>query len=157
MQRDLEVLSVNLDKKIDVLNKIIKYNEMQERLFTDDTTDIDSFNDSINQKGELIDELVALDEKFEEMYAILCSKLGDNRESYAEEINIIKSKLRSITELSDSVRAGEARNKILFEEFISQERAKIARGRRGTKVAYDYYKSMSGGDYGSNVFMDQKN
>jgi hypothetical protein len=45
----------------------------------------------------------------------------------------------------------------LIETFFKNQRSSVRKGRVGSKVAYDYYKSMTGAGYGINSIMDEKN
>ena len=55
------------------------------------------------------------------------------------------------------VKTLKAEFKKLVEEFFFKERSRLGNERKGSKAAYDYYKSMSGGGMNVSRFMDQKN
>ena len=114
------------------------------------------FDDAVEEKQRLIDEVVHLDEGFEIMYEKLARELEGNRERYAAQIRELQKKVSRVTELSVTVQAQEARNKKLIESYFARERAGIGQRRKNAKSAYDYYKSMSGAGYVAPQMYDNK-
>ncbi len=156
MENQLSILAESLDKKIQVLKEIQKYNEVQEASFQDGKAKLEDFDRAVEQKGILIEKLNKLDEGFEILYAKLAEQLKDNKERYASQIADIQQKIKLVTELGVSVQAQEKRNKALVEQFFAKERRGIRQGRQSSKAAYDYYKNMSQSGYASSQFMDSK-
>lgn len=156
MENQLSILAESLDKKIQVLREIQKYNELQEASFQDGKAKLEDFDKAVEQKGILIEKLNKLDEGFEILYAKLAEQLKDNKERYASQIADLQQKIKLVTELGVSIQAQEKRNKALVEQFFAKERHGIRRGRQSSKAAYDYYKNMSQSGYASSQFMDSK-
>lgn len=156
MENQLTILSESLDKKLEVLQKIQDYNKRQEEIFSAEKVDMSLFDDAVEEKQRLIDEVVRLDEGFEVMYGKLAKELEGNRERYAVQIKELQRKVSRVTELSVSVQAQEARNKKLIESYFARERANIGQRRKNAKNAFDYYKSMSGAGYVQPQMYDNK-
>ena len=156
MENQLTILSESLDKKLEVLRKIQDYNKRQEEIFSAENVDMSLFDDAVEEKQRLIDEVVRLDEGFEIMYEKLAKELEGNRERYAAQIRELQQKVSRVTELSVTVQAQEARNKKLIESYFAKERAGIGQRRKNAKSAYDYYKSMSGAGYVQPQMYDNK-
>lgn len=114
------------------------------------------FDDAVEEKQRLIDEVVRLDEGFEILYEKLVKELEGNRQRYAAQIRELQAKVAKVTELSVSVQAQEARNKKLVENYFARERAGIGQKRKNAKSAFDYYKSMSGAGYVPPQMYDNK-
>ena len=146
MENQLTILSESLDKKLEVLQKIREYNKRQEEIFSAEKVDMSLFDDAVEEKQRLIDEVVRLDEGFEILYEKLAKELEGNRQRYAAQIR----------ELRVSVQAQEARNKKLVENYFARERAGIGQRRKNAKSAFDYYKSMSGAGYVPPQMYDNK-
>ena len=115
MENQLTILSESLDKKLEVLQKIREYNKRQEEIFSAEKVDMSLFDDAVEEKQRLIDEVVRLDEGFEILYEKLARELEGNKERYAAQIRELQAKVAKVTELSVSVQAQEARNKKLVE------------------------------------------
>ena len=154
MENQLTILSESLDKKLEVLQKIREYNKRQEEIFSAEKVDMSLFDDAVEEKQRLIDEVVRLDEGF--LYEKLAKELEGNRQRYAAQIRELQAKVAKVTELSVSVQAQEARNKKLVENYFARERAGIGQRRKNAKSAFDYYKSMSGAGYVPPQMYDNK-
>ena len=68
MHNNLNILSESLDKKIDLLKRIVEYDDEQEKFLKSEPLDFTSFDKDVEKKGELIDELNRLDNGFEVLY-----------------------------------------------------------------------------------------
>lgn len=156
MENQLAILSESLDKKLEVLRKIQDYNKRQEEIFSAEKVDMSLFDDAVEEKQRLIDEVVHLDEGFEIMYEKLAKELEGNRERYAAQIRELQQKVSKVTELSVSVQAQEARNKKLVEDYFARERAGIGQRRKNARSALEFYKSMSGNGYVPPQMYDNK-
>ena len=157
MNNSLDILSESLDDKIKLLKEIQEYNKKQELSFSEGEPDIDSFDSAIEEKGVLIERLEKLDEGFEALYKRVSDELKKNRTKYADGIKELQDKIAIVTELSSTIQAQEARNKKLIETYFYNQRSSVRQGRVGSRVAYDYYKNMTGAGYGINSIMDEKN
>lgn len=155
MEKQLNILSESLDRKLQVLQEIQEYNARQEQAFKQEQADLDSFDEAMEEKERLIEKLNLLDEGFETLYEKVAGTLKDHREQYAPQIKVLQEKVSQVMELSVSIQAQEARNKKLVEEYFAKARTGLKRSRQNSKAAYDYYKNMSG-SYGASQFMDSK-
>ena len=141
---------------MEVLQKIQEYNKRQEEVFSAEKVDMSLFDDAVEEKQRLIDEVVRLDDGFEIMYEKLARELEGNRQRYAAQIRELQAKVAKVTELSVSVQAQEARNKKLIESYFAKERSNIGQRRKSARSAFDYYKSMSSTGYTQPQMYDSK-
>ena len=156
MDNQLTILAESLEKKIQVLTAIQEYNKRQEQVFTGKEVDMSGFDEAVEEKGKLIEQLTLLDEGFEILYAKLAEQLQGNREKYASEIRGLQQQIARITEMSVTIQAQEKRNKQLIEMYFSKSRSGLGEKRRASKAAYDYYKKVSNTSYIPPQFMDSK-
>lgn len=152
----LTVLEESLRKKLQVMAEIQKYNQRQQELFQSEGADIDQFDQYVAEKGGLIDQLSALDNGFEQLYAKVARELDGNRERYAGQIRILQGLVAKVTEASVAIQAQEARNKKLIEEFFRREREGARMNRMTSTAAIGYYKTMSKTSVVMPQFMDSK-
>ena len=117
----------------------------------------EEFDASLEEKGELIDELNRLDEGFETLYENIREQLMAGKEQYRAQIAVLQQLIRELTDQSVSIQTQEARNKTLAEKFFSGRRKEIQQGRANSKAAINYYRNMSNSHVVSPQFMDQKN
>lgn len=152
----LNVLEDSLQKKLQVLAKIRDYNLRQEEIFRSDSVEMERFDEYVEEKGALIDEVTALDNGFEQLYQKVAEELKDNRERYAEQIRRLQGLVSRVTEESVSIQAQETRNKKLLEDYFRKQKQGIGQSRKNSKAAYDYYKNMSQAGTVQPRFMDNK-
>lgn len=152
----LSVLEESLQKKLQVMEKIQAYNLRQEEIFRSEQVELAKFDEYVEEKGALIDQLTALDNGFETLYRKVAEELSENRERYAEQIRRLQALVTRVTEESVAIQAQEARNKKLIEDYFRRERIHIGQSRRNSKAAYDYYKNMSRAGMNQSQFLDNK-
>lgn len=156
MENYLQVLEESLHKKKDVLCRIETANNKQEEILRQIPVSDEDFDQSIEEKGALIDELNKLDEGFENLYEHIKEQLSAGKEKYKVQIASLQRLITEVTDKSVSIQAQEARNKQLAEHFFINSRKELQREQRSSKAALDYYKSMSQSQVVAPQFMDQK-
>lgn len=156
MTNYLGVLEESLHKKIQLLDKIQIYNEAQYQVFSGDNIQVDKFDEYIDEKGKLIEQVLKLDEGFETLYANLSGELQKNREKYGDKIKVLQELVKQVTEKSVAVQAQEARNKALIEGYFAKEKEQIGQGRRSSTVAYNYYANVNKAAQAQPQFMDSR-
>lgn len=152
----LDILEESLEKKLQVMAKIQKYSLLQQEAFQAQEADLDRFDEYVNKKDELIEELTALDNGFEALYRNVSRELQDNRDKYADQIRRLQELVAKVTEGSVTIQTQEARNKKLVEDYFRRERDGIAKNRKSSRAAYNYYKSMSGSGSETSQWYDSK-
>lgn len=154
----LSIMEQSLEKKVEILDRIITKNEEQNVLLKDPDMKWEDFDDNANQKMELIEEIDKLDEGFEDLFERVKEELQSpgGKEAHAQEIVRMQDLIRCITEKSTSIQAQEARNKTLVEQYFQRSRESIRKGRTSSKAAMDYYKSMSQASFTQPHFLDNK-
>lgn len=156
MENYLEILEDSLRKKSTVLDKISEYNEEQNRIFSGEGADLNKFDEYIEKKDELIEQLSRLDDGFETLYEKVSGELKSNKDLYVENIKILQQLVKDVTDKSISIQAQETRNKALIEEYLKKRRSEIGESRRNAKSAYKYYQSLSSGNAIQSSIMDNK-
>lgn len=152
----LTLLEESLKRKLQVMGDIQEYNLRQQELFQSGSADLDKFDEYVAEKGELIERLTALDNGFERLYANVAAQLQGNRQQYADQINRLKKLVGEVTDTSVAIQAQEARNKKLIEDYFRKEKDGIRVGRKSSKAAIGYYKTMSKSAVVPPHFMDSK-
>ena len=156
MENYLQILEESLHKKMNVLCKIEEVNKWQEKLLKSEAVMEDDFDRSITEKGVLIDELNKLDEGFASLYEHIKEQLATGKERYKVQIAALQKLIVQVTEKSVSIQAHEERNRVLVEKYFAEEKQKLQKGRRSSKVAMDYYRSMNQSQVVAPQFMDKK-
>ena len=143
MDNYLNVLKDSLIKKESILTTLIDKSEKQADIVKADQVNWDEFTKIVDEKGELIDEIMKLDDGFENLYARIKEGLEGNKESYKDIISEIKTLIKSVTEKSANLQAIEYRNKSIIESAFANTRKEIKQSKLGQKAAADYYNKMN--------------
>ena len=153
----LDMMADSLDKKIEILNKLREENAAQRKILErTDAVDLDAFDATVETKGALIDELDELNGGFESLFAQVREEVDANRAQYKNEILSMQEKIRTITELSGSIQAEEARNKKLVEQYFSGARKDMMQGKKSAKAALDYYHNMARSTFTPPQYLDSR-
>ncbi|MCI8799878.1 flagellar protein FliT [Acetatifactor muris] len=152
----LTLLEESLRRKLQVMDEIQKYNLRQQEIFQADNVDLERFDEYVEEKGRLIEQLTALDNGFEKLYANVAEELKGNREQYAKQIKTLQGLVTEVTDTSVAIQAQEARNKKQVEAFFVKERKKLHMNRKTSKAAINYYKTMNKSSVIMPQFMDDK-
>lgn len=154
----LDILEDSLVKKIEVMKKIEGENEKQKELLKNpDNVDEETFDRILDVKGELVDELLKLDDGFQSLYDRVKSDLDSNRDKYRDQIKRMQDYIKEITGMSASIEAAEHRNKRLAEEYFSRARQKMNQSRQTSAAAFNYYRTMNNFKDIPPQFLDNKN
>ncbi|MDE5597098.1 MAG: flagellar protein FliT [Lachnospiraceae bacterium] len=155
-QNCAQILIQSLEKKQQVLDRIIEQNDTQERILKQDMFDMDAFEASIDEQNEMIKELDKLDRGFESFYERVREDIMNHKEKYHNEIAYMKELIQKTTDKVVAINAGSARNKTLAEKQFQAEKKKIQQSVSKTKVARNYYNSMNNLNQVAPQFYDSK-
>ncbi len=151
----VQIMTDSLRMKRSVLEKIVSLNEEQKNIITSDVFDGDAFSSNVGKKAELVDEINKLDAGFDDLFKRVREVLDIDKESYVQEIAVMKSLIRSVTELCVKIEAEEARNKKLVEKKFAELRRNVKAVQDNMNKANIYYQNMNKLDM-TPQFMDQK-
>lgn len=151
----ISVMADGLEKKIRLLEMISEKNAIQRTILESDKLDLDEFDKTVEDKGQLVDELVALDSGFEVVYNRVKTELADNKGLYTEPIKQLQKLIAQVTELSVKVQTEEAHNKELVASRFGKLRDSIKETKKNSKAVTNYYKNMTRYD-SSPQFLDRK-
>ena len=116
----LDMLEESLVKKLEIMNAIREENARQKEILSiSEEVDFKAFDKTLDDKGELIDKLLALDDGFQTLFDRVKDEIGGNKEPYADQIKRMQKLIHEITDASASIEAEEHRNKAkeLLEEL----------------------------------------
>ena len=152
----LNILEQSLDKKIKILDQIIEQDQLQEQQLQDPNLEPEEFDQTVEEKSRLIDELELLDDGFEQVYNRVKEELQDHKELYKEEIRHMQQKIRQITDKSMQIQTQEARNKMLMEAKFASIHKQVREIRQSQKMVNQYYRNMMKTNYIDPQFVDNK-
>lgn len=153
----VEIMLQSLEKKEKVLDSIIVLNQRQRDGLENPLFTPEEFDETVEGKSDLIDQLLQLDSGFEKLFERMKEDLEANREAYADEIRRMQDLIKSITDKSVQVQAQEARNKDLMTRKFASIKQQAKSVRVGGKVLEQYRQNMNGVNLIDPQFMDNKN
>ena len=80
----LQVLIESLEKKDDLLDKILELDQKQFKLLTESPANMEAIDESMDVKGKYIEELEKLDDGFATTFEIIRDEVKNNPSSYSE-------------------------------------------------------------------------
>ena len=154
----LDMLEESLVKKIEILRDMQEENDKQrDALKNPETLELQAFDDAVEKKGEMIDQLLLMDEGFQSLFDKVKEEIGNNKDKYKDQIQRMKQHIEEITSLSASIEASERRNKKLAEEYFSYTRHQMNEGKQTSAAAFNYYRTMTNFKDIPPQFLDEKN
>jgi chromosome segregation ATPase len=152
----LRVMQDVLVRKKKVLTGIYEATKAQEDALAKESIDEKTFNDAIDNKTKLIDELTEMDEGFQKLFDKISQDIREKGKEHADAIRRLQALIQEITDLSVTVSALEKKNKSTLDKRIEE----LRKGKKSFKVsrqtADKYYKSMNGLNAVTPVFLDEK-
>lgn len=139
----MQILAESLEKKIVVLEKIEKLNEKQLEISSHQPMDMEAYDATMEEKGELIDEINRLDDGFTSTYERIKAQVQEHPEQYREQVLQLQELIRVAVEKGVAIEAQEKRNRSSVEMALRMKRNEIKQMKKSTSAAMSYYKSMS--------------
>lgn len=152
----VKMLRESLENKVCILEQIQEKNQKQTFILKNPVATPDELDNNLEQKSQLIDQLVQLDNGFEQLYSRVSEMLDKNKAYYKNEIVLMKELIVKITDFSAAIQKQEQMNKILAVDKFSNVRDQVQKVRKSQKAVNSYYKNMMKVNYVDPQFMDSK-
>lgn len=153
----INIMLQSLEKKIEVLERIIKLNQKQRSGLENPDLTTEEFDETVEAKSKAIEQLEQLDTGFEKLFENMKQELNGNKEIYGKQIRTMQEYIKIITDRSVEIQAQESRNKQLMTVKFEQVKNKSKTVRTNSKVAEQYRMNMGRINYIDPQFMDNKN
>ena len=150
----LEILIRSLRKKLVLLNRISVLNQEQRELLQDENMEPDAFDINVQDKDDLVSQIVALDAGFDEVYARIKTIMERDHSAYEDQLEQMRELIRQIMAKDAAVRADEQRNYELAQRKFSGIKTKVREMKASQKAVSSYYRTMMG--QGNAQFLDNK-
>lgn len=147
MERDMEtnyiqIMIESLEKKKEVLGRIIDLNRQQNIFLQDMNLQPEEFEKNMEYKSNLVEQLTLLDSGFEKLYEKVRAELQENRAKYQSEIAKMQSLIRDISAQTNMIQTQEQRSKQQVEQKFADVRKQVRGVRSSQKVVQQYYQNM---------------
>ena len=152
----LELMADSLVKKGKKLEEVLELTKAQETLLSKEEFDEKNFDNLINKKSALIEEINKLDEGFELTYNRVREMIKENPEAYRDKIEKLQNSIRTLVDKGVEIEACERRNQIKFDLKVSKGKDKIRSYNLNSNAVTKYYSNMNGSVDGTTYFVDKK-
>lgn len=139
----LQILIESLEKKNIVLDKVIELDRLQAEISAHQPMDMQEYDKTMDQKGELIDEINRLDDGFTSTYERIKDTVQGEPLKYREQVLVLQELIRKAVEKGVTIEAQEKRNRAALEMVFRMKRQEIKQMKVSSSAAITYYKSMS--------------
>ena len=152
----LKILEESLSKKVTVLQALLEESKRQSEIADSAELDLDAFEETLEQKEALLNQLEELDNGFDSVFEQIHAEVKQDAKKYKNEIQSLQQLIRKCTDIGVEIQATEERNKAkLAVKFAGQQR-ELRQIKTSTQVASTYYKSMSSQQMSDPYFLDEK-
>lgn len=152
----IAIMLQSLEKKEKVLTEISRLNDVQKDQLDRVDSSVDEFDETVEAKSKLIEQLEYLDSGFEKLYAQVAEELNQNPDSHAPEIRKMQDLIRKITDDSVLIQAQEARNKRMMMQKFATVKRQAQSVRLNSKAITGYYKTMDRTRFMDPQFLETK-
>lgn len=139
----LQVMIECLQKKNDILDQVLELDRKQAALSIDPSMNMEEYDETMDQKGKLIEQLEKLDDGFVTTYELVKDEVISNKEQYKGQIQQLQELIRSATDKGVAVEAQEKRNKAALDVVFRTKRQQLKQVKVSNSAALKYYKAMS--------------
>ncbi|MBQ6786323.1 MAG: hypothetical protein IJO85_01225 [Lachnospiraceae bacterium] len=139
----LQILIESLEKKNQVLDKIIELNKVQAEISSHQPMDMQAYDKSMDDKGELIDEINRLDDGFTSTYELIKNAVQAEPTKYRKQVLVLQELIRKAVDKGMAIEAQEKRNRAALETVFRMKRQEIKQMKVSNTAAVKYYKAMS--------------
>lgn len=133
----------SLEKKNETLDKVIELDKKQLSIALAEPFDVEQYDASMDEKGELIDALNKLDDGFMSTYELVRDDVQSNPKAYSEKVRKMQDLIRAATDKTVAIRTQEQRGKQAMQSAVNRKRNEIRSVKVSNAAAAKYYKSMS--------------
>ena len=137
----IQIMIESLEKKLAVLDRVAELNTRQLEASSAQPFDTEKYDEIMEEKGRLIDEINALDEGFTSTYDLVKDEVNANPALYRDMVLKLQELVRKAVDKGVEVEVQEKRNKNSLEASIAMSRKALRQKRVSQNVALQYYKS----------------
>jgi hypothetical protein len=121
----LALLEASLKKKRDILIRLCELSKEQEMMITTNKVDDDRFGQIIEEKEIQIQQILKLDEGFEQIYQRVREEIAATPGRYKTEISGLKELISEVTNIGVELQVIERHNKSKMDFYFQSKRKDI--------------------------------
>lgn len=156
MTNELQLLIETLERKERILQKILDKSKIQLEITEQEFLDAECFDQLVDDKEVLLEEMAKLDEGFDRTYERIRDELLQHKDEYKKEIALLQKLIAKGVDLGAQISATEGRTKDKLAGSLKRTKKELAKKRVSSKIATDYYKNTNNLKHMDSFFLDKK-
>ena len=153
----ISAMQDSLKSKYGLLEKIFAWTKEQEKVLSEPELDMEAFENILDDKEGLIQQLLELDQGFERIYRKVKNELEANKQIYKPRILEMQNLIRQNTDLGVKIQALEQKNKRKFDNLLAKQKQEIQGFRLNNRTTGRYIQHMANQHQeGQSYFLDKK-
>lgn len=132
-----------LRRKERILTSLLTLTREQETLLRAEELDADRFNETLDEKGTLIEELNEIDDGFDALFKKVESEITAHREVYRDKIKEMQTRIAAVSELGIQIQALESQNDGRLKAYFTIQKKRIREFHVNNKTASSYFQNMA--------------
>ncbi len=156
MTNELQLLIETLERKERILQKILDKSKIQLEITEQEFLDAECFDQLVDDKEVLLEEMAKLDEGFDRTYERIRDELLQHKDEYKKEIALLQKLIAKGVDLGAQISATEGRTKDKLAGSLKRTKKELAKKRVSSKIATDYYKTTNNLKHIDSLFLDKK-
>lgn len=152
----VSIMQQSLERKKQYLSDILALTKEQETLAKAKKFDEDAFEDIIEKKDVLINNVNEIDKGFTSVYDRVRSEVLENKDVYKTELMAMQRLIKECVDVGMEIEALEERNRAALEQVFAKGFKGIKQVKQSKSVANKYYQSMSNGNVNDAMLYDKK-
>lgn len=139
----VNMLADVLKRKERILTVLLDLTKQQEVLLKEEELDQDRFQDILEEKGTLIDELNDIDEGFDALFKKVEQEIVSHRDQYRDKIKGMQARITAVSDLGMQIQALESQNSERLRAYFATQKKRIREFHINNKTASNYYQNMA--------------
>lgn len=152
----VNILIESLNRKKRYLEDVLKLTNKQTILAYEENFQEDKFDEILDQKDILINNINEIDKGFSSIYERIRMEINLDKELYKPEIKIMQEQIKKCVELGMEIQVVEGRNKSKLEQIFSNSFKSIRTKANSNRVSKSYISTMANGQIFESNFYDRK-
>jgi flagellar biosynthesis/type III secretory pathway chaperone len=153
----IKILIDTLRKKDKVLISLMDCTVQQKEFLEEENFSMEKFESIMDNKDNLISNLINLEEGFEYLYQRVEEEIKNNNSLYSSLIIEAQELIRCITDTSVKIQALEFKNKDKLIQQLAEKRLEIRTFKNSSHAADKYHQNMANQHQdGQSYFLDKK-
>lgn len=152
----IKIITDTLIKKSKILDRLIEITKEQEIILNSYELNIENFDETMNKKEKLIEQLNQLDDGFEMIYSRVQYEIKNNLLEYKSDIIVMQDFIKKIMKQSTNLQIQEKSNKLQLETYLTNRKQEIKNYKMSSQTVSNYYKNMMNEYQGESYFLDKK-